>query len=308
MPVQQPTVFICSATGSQGGALARQLRDLDWNVHATTRNTNSAEARRLQSIGVELTQGDWDDSEALRRGLAGCDKLFLCLLPNFVDMSSEHRQAERILQLARESGVKQVVASSSLGVSQLEAGSHVVTGSFMEKHLMSKRSIEQAVTQAGFDFYTFIRPGFFMANFIEPKVARYPEIRDKGTWTTSMAADTLLPLVDHTDIAKLATASMQDPRRLDRQSIGLASELLTIQQTLDELANALERPGAFQAIFMTDKEIKAQGSSNVLINSTTTMRSMSQYVNMKELAEIIPLTTFKEFLEREKEGVKQTYN
>jgi uncharacterized protein YbjT (DUF2867 family) len=89
-----PTVFVCSATGSQGGFLTRQLRELNWNVHATVRNCESVAAKELLAAGVDITEGDWDNSETLKRSIAGCDKLFLCLYPNFSDMECEYRQAQ----------------------------------------------------------------------------------------------------------------------------------------------------------------------------------------------------------------------
>ncbi|KAI3390911.1 hypothetical protein diail_8424, partial [Diaporthe ilicicola] len=259
-----PTVFVCAATGSQGGALAHLLRQMDWKVRTTTRNVNSVEARKLQRMGVHITEGDWDNGRALNASIAGCDKVFLCLFPNFADMSCERRQAQEILRIAKAAGVKQVVASTSLGVSQLDANVHVPAGSFMEKHLSSKKAIEQAVLDTGFTFCTFLRPAFSMANFIQPKVHRYPEICEKGTWTTTMTAETQLPLIDHVDIGKVAVAAFQSPAAFDRRAIGLASELLTVQQILDQLADAAGKSGSFKAVFMTDDEISAQGDSNVL--------------------------------------------
>jgi uncharacterized protein YbjT (DUF2867 family) len=310
MSPQPPTVFVCSATGSQGGAVARLLRGLDWNVRATVRDLASAGAADLKALGVHLTQGDWDNTEALSATIAGCDKLFLCLLPNLADLSCERRQAEGILRIAKALGVKQVVASTTLGVSQLGSGIHIEPGSFAEKHLVNKQLIEQAVIDAGFDYATFLRPAFFMANFLEPKNQRYPEVRDKGTWTTAMTAQAQLPLIDHVDIARFAAAAFQNPKVFNHRAIGLASELLMVQETLDKLGEAAGRPGGFKAIFMTDEEIAAQANSNVLVYSPLVMRSMSGYVNLADLATMIPghLTTFAEFLERERTGVEQTYH
>src|SRR3954466_9330355 len=76
MPSQTPTAFIFSATGSQGGALARQLRTLNWKVRATARDLESPAARALEAIGVQLIQSGWDDLEILKTALTGCDKLF----------------------------------------------------------------------------------------------------------------------------------------------------------------------------------------------------------------------------------------
>jgi uncharacterized protein YbjT (DUF2867 family) len=92
MSAGKHTVYVCSATGCQGGALARELLKLGWDVHATTRNIGSPEAIALQAAGVQLAEGDWDNTEVLRGSIAGCDKLFLCLLPNWEDPSCERRQ------------------------------------------------------------------------------------------------------------------------------------------------------------------------------------------------------------------------
>ena len=87
-----PTVFVCSATGSQGGALTRKLRKLGWEVHATTRDLESEAAVALRGIGVKLTEGDWDNTDALKASIAGCDKLYLCLVPNWDVPTQEPRQ------------------------------------------------------------------------------------------------------------------------------------------------------------------------------------------------------------------------
>lgn len=92
MSSSEHTVFICSATGYQGGALARQLREIGWNVHATTRDLSSPEAVALNKIGVQLKECDWDNTDVLKESVKGCDKLFLCLLPNWDDPSCERRQ------------------------------------------------------------------------------------------------------------------------------------------------------------------------------------------------------------------------
>lgn len=299
------TTFIFSATGSQGGALCQKLRDLNWSVHATTRNLNSFEARTLKNRGVQLTESDWDDTDALRAAMSGCKKLFLCLHPKLHDLDHERRQAEKIVKIAEEVGIKQVVASTSLGVAMLDTGIHITPDSFMAKHLVGKKGVEQAVISGNFEHWTFLRPAFFMANFLEPKVHRYPEVRDKSTWTTSMTAKGKFALIDHNDIAKVATAAFQDPSRFHGRAIGLASELLTIQQTLDRLGEVIHRP--LKAIFMTDEEIMKQKDSNLFVNSQVAMRYMSDFIDMEELATIIPLTTFKQFLQREEDLVRKTY-
>ncbi|TGO10358.1 hypothetical protein BTUL_0137g00150 [Botrytis tulipae] len=299
------TAFIFSATGSQGSALCQQLRDLDWNVRATTRNLESPGARKLRNRGVQFTQSDWEDMDALRNSMSGCEKLYLCLHPKLDDLDYERRQAEKIIKVAKEVGIKQVVASTSLGVSMLGTGIHITPNSFMAKHLAGKKGVEQAVIDANFEHWMFLRPAFFMANFLEPKVHRYPELRDKGTWTTAMTAEGKFALIDHVDIAKVATAAFQDPEKFHGRAIGLASELLTIPEILDRLGDVIQRP--LEAVFMTEEEVAKQKDSNVFVNSQIAMRYMSEYVDMEELSRLVPLTTFKQFLAREEDIVKRTY-
>ncbi|KAF7891971.1 hypothetical protein EAF00_008273 [Botryotinia globosa] len=279
------TAFMFGATGSQGSALCQQLRDLDWNVHATTRNLESPGARKLRNRDFQVKQSDWDDLDALRNSMSGCEKLFLCLHPKLDDLDYERRQAEKIVKVAKEVGIKQVVASTSLG----KEGS----------------GVEQAVIDGKFERWTFLRPAFFMANFLEPTVHRYPELRDKGTWTTAMAAEGKFALIDHVDIAKVVMAAFQDPEKFHGRAIVLASELLTIPETLDRLGEVIQQP--LEAVFMTEEEIAKQKESNVFDNSQIAMRYMSEYVEMEELSRLVPLTTLKQCLAREGDIVKRTY-
>lgn len=203
--------------------------------------------------------------------------------------------------------MNQVVASTTLGVSQLDANVRVYPGSFMEKHMINKKAIEQAVEDHGFEYFTFLRPTFFMANFLEPKIKRYTEIRDQRSWTTSMTDETQLPILDHLDIGKFAMAALKDPAKFHRRAIGLASDQMRLQPMLDMLAEAADQPGSIRAVFMTDDEIEAQAQGTGFANTHKVLRTASDYVNLEELRAIMPLTSFKEFLEREKETVKRTY-
>ncbi|KAI0173476.1 NAD(P)-binding protein [Hypoxylon sp. FL1284] len=301
------TVFVCSATGYQGGALATQLRELGWGVRATTRDLGSPAAVALSSIGVQMKECDWDNTDVLSDSIKGCDKLFLCLLPSWDDPTCERRQCRSILSIAKAANVKQVVVSTTLGVSQLDDNVRVAPGSFMEKHMINKKSLERAVEDAGFEHFTFLRPTFFMANFLEPKVKRYAEIRDHHTWTTSMTPDTQLPIVDHVDIAKFALAAFRDPATYHGRAIGLASDQMRVQEMLDLLAEAAEKPGSLRALFMTDDEIEAQTNMSGFSNSHKALRTASDYVDMEGLRAVMPLMSFRAFLEREKQAVKQTY-
>ncbi|GAB1314341.1 hypothetical protein MFIFM68171_04551 [Madurella fahalii] len=307
-----PTVFVTSATGSQGSSLCFLLRELGWNVRATTRNLDSPAAQALIAAGVHFTPGSWDDEEALRKGIEGCDKLFLCLLPNLADFEQAPRRAGLITRLAREAGVRHAIVSTTLGSFMVEEGHipPVKIGPFFTAHVHSKKRVEQAVIDGGFEHWTVLRPGFFMANFIEPKIQfGYTETK-KGSWTNSMTSESPLGLVDHVDIARFAVAAFQDPNTFHGRKLGVVSEELPVQEVMDQLAEAIGDGRSIKAIFMTDEEIareQAKGSW-LFFASEPCVRYMSNYTDLEELQRLVPgLMTFRKFLTREKEAVKETY-
>lgn len=84
----------------------------------------------------------------------------------------------------------------------------VKLGRFFDAHVHSKTRVEQTVINGGFAHCPrVLRPGFFMVNFIEPKLQfGYTETK-MGSWTSSLTAGSLLGLVDHVDIARFAVES-----------------------------------------------------------------------------------------------------
>jgi dihydroflavonol-4-reductase len=64
--------FVTGATGFVGGRLAGKLRERGDSVVALVRSP----ARGLEALGCELVAGDLGSSEALRRGMDGCDAVF----------------------------------------------------------------------------------------------------------------------------------------------------------------------------------------------------------------------------------------
>ncbi|KAK3314413.1 hypothetical protein B0H66DRAFT_568412 [Apodospora peruviana] len=301
-----PTVFVCGATGSQGAALCRQLRVIGWNVHATVRDPHSQAAQALEAHGVKLTVGDWDNKEALATTMAGCDKLFLNLVPNFGDWDRERLHAQSILAIAKEVGVKQVVYSSAVTAHAPEKRSGMDPSHPIHKLFFMKNTIEGIMKRAAFDHWTILRPTFFMANFLQPKVRMYPDLAQTNTFKTAMMPDTLMDLIDHEDIARFALAAFGDPTRFDQQEIELFGEALTPGQVTERLSMAAGRD--IKAEFYTDEEIKEQHGTNLMIEVQLSMRDSHRFVDAEKIKSFgIPLTTFRDFLEREsKDAVKAT--
>lgn len=305
-PATSPTVFVTAATGSQGDAVARQLRQIGWSVHATVRDISSPGAQALKAIGVNLTEGGWDNEAAIETSLSGCTKVFLNLMPDISNMDSELHSAERIIALSKAAGVAHCIYSSAFGVHTPEKVTGLDLSSIVGKAVLSKNAIEKAVRAADFKTYTILRPGNFMANFLLPKVMMYTPLAQEGIWNTALRPDTGVPLVDHEDIARFAVAAFQDPERFAGVEQEIAGPTMTPDEIMDQLSAAAGKKLVVK--FLTDEEIDEQSVANPFIKAQLIMRDLAKYYNLDQVLSYgIPLHTFQQFLEREADAVKKTY-
>ncbi len=67
-------VFVTGGSGYVGRNLIRQLRQRGDEVRALTRSAESS--KTVEALGATPVQGDLDDVEAMRKGMAGCDAVF----------------------------------------------------------------------------------------------------------------------------------------------------------------------------------------------------------------------------------------
>lgn len=316
-----PTVFVAGATGNIGGAVARELRqNLGWAVQTTARNLESPQAKALATLGVRLLPGDWDDVAAMTAAMAGCDKLFLCPATYVEDPGREGVHAANLVRAARAAGsVRQVVLSTSAGVSTHRDHDRGHHSTFFDKVMTAKKAAERAVAAASTTStsstndgqaepwrWTALRPAVFMTNFFAPQVDYFsPGFRASGVWRSTMTAESLLALVVPADIAKIAAAVLRQPDRYHGRAIGVASDLLTVRDALAQLGDKTGR--AYAPYFMTEQEIDEQRESLCFTIAERSLRQMADDIDMAELRSMAPMTSFREFLDREEKTILETY-
>lgn len=302
-----PTAFVCGVTGTQGGSTARYLRAQGAQVHAVARDPTSEKAEAIKAIGVKLWPGDYDNQEALKSAINGCDSVFLNLMPSFQDGEEELRHAKSIIDIARDAGVKHFVYSSGFCVQNPETLPYWNPKSLFARFMLSKQAIEKLVRGAGFSYWTILRPGNFMTNYLKPFVAYYPGLADKGEWATAMQAQSVLPMVDTETIGAFGGSAILNPQKFNKQEIEYADELITLEEVIAKLSRATGRD--LKAIYMSDEDAIARKDTDPFIGGQLAMRNMAQAVDMENVKSWgIPLGTFDKFLEREKKQVTETYN
>jgi nucleoside-diphosphate-sugar epimerase len=115
--------FVTGATGFIGGRLARRLRELGDGVVALVRSPDRA--RDLEELGCELVPGDLSSTDALRKGLSGCDACFHVAADYRIGVTDEDclemqdtnvGGTGRVIDAATEAGVLRIVYVSTIGV------------------------------------------------------------------------------------------------------------------------------------------------------------------------------------------------
>jgi uncharacterized protein YbjT (DUF2867 family) len=300
------TVFVCGATGTQGGALIDHLLKHDVKVHAITRSLDSPAAQRLQNLGIAITEGDFDNNESVKQNMTHCTSLFLNLMPALTDLNTSLEQARRLLRIAKESGIKQVIYTSGVSAGDPSRNKYWDPNGMISKMMLNKQEIENEIRNAGFETWTILRPGNFMTNFLFPMNQMYPGLAEQGVFTTALAPDTLLPMVDPNDIGQFAAATILDPARFNHQEIEIASEFMGVGEIMRALARATGRD--FKVVFMSDEEIDKQKAVNPFLAGQLMMRDMSSFVDLEKVKVWgLSLGTFDQFLVREKARVDASY-
>jgi dihydroflavonol-4-reductase len=113
--------FVTGGTGFIGGAVVRRLLEAGHEVKALVRP--GADTRQLDGLPVERVEGDLQDGESLRKGIAGCGWVFhVAALYSYwghdwIDFYRANVEGTRhVLEVAGHEGVERIVYTSSIAV------------------------------------------------------------------------------------------------------------------------------------------------------------------------------------------------
>lgn len=305
MPVP---VFVCGATGVQGSAVARHLRMADVPVHALVRDPSSARAKDLQSIGITLFPGSYDDDAALGGALKDTQAAFLNFVPNLADATQELRHAKAVLSAAKEAGVKHVVHSSSYGIDEnAPPPPGQDPDGIVAKVYKAKKDIVHTVCSAGFDSYTILRPAKFLSDLYGPGAIWFGGLSKTGTFETALRKGERAPWVDADDIGAFGAAALLDPERFDGKRVGIFTEMLAIEDVVGLLGEATGTKLGVR--FLDEVEVEERRKKgDILIEAQIGMRGMGEGASREEVeAWGVPLGSFRGFLEKERAQLLETY-
>jgi uncharacterized protein YbjT (DUF2867 family) len=146
--------MVLGATGTHGGAVARELLAAAHRVRVLVRSPDSDRARRLRDEGAVLVTGDLDDQRSLTRAFADVAVVYAVTTPFQGGVGEEERQGRNIVAGAEESGLPWLVLASVAAADRAPV-----------PHFTSKAQIEQRL-RAGTVPWTVIAPSYFYENVL----------------------------------------------------------------------------------------------------------------------------------------------
>jgi uncharacterized protein YbjT (DUF2867 family) len=247
----QQTILVAGATGQQGGAVVRHLRDDGFAVRALTRDPDSDKARALRTQGIEVVRGDLSERASLDAALSGAYGAFSMATPFEQGMDAEVVQGKTLGDAAKAAGVQHYVYSSVGGAERQSGVPHFDTKWQVEEHL---RSLDLPLT--------IVRPVYFFENFggwgLQPN-----EGGEGYTLAMPLAPETTLQSVAVDDIGAFVAKAFA----MASESAGREFELAGDELSLAGYAAAIGRDlGAPVGYFQVPWEaIKAQSEDIYLM-------------------------------------------
>ena len=208
-------ILVTGATGNQGGAVIRHLREKGFAVRALTRNTDRPEVRTLlDQTGIEVVRGDYDDKPSLLRALEEVYGVFSVQTPS-EGVEAEVRQGIALIDAAHASEAGHFIYSS-VGSADQNTGI---------PHFDSKWKIEEHLRRTGMP-YTIVRPVYFMENWLGMK-----DQIVQGELKLPLRPETILQQVAVDDIGAFVAMALEHPGKWQGTATDLAGDELFVDQT-----------------------------------------------------------------------------
>jgi uncharacterized protein YbjT (DUF2867 family) len=218
-PDKRQIILVTGATGTQGGAVARELLDRGFDVRGLTRNPDSERAQALTDLGATMVKGDFDDATSLAAAMQGAYGVFAVtdFWEHGYDKEVDH--GKQLIDAAKKAQVEHFIYTSV-------AGGDTVTGI---PHFDSKAEVEDYLRESGIN-YSIVRPVEFMDNFRwlrkQIMTGTYYDPRDSGRSHQWIAAS---------DIGFFVGEMFDNPAEWMGKALDIAGDELTIAEYTDVL-------------------------------------------------------------------------
>lgn len=218
----KPVILVTGATGSQGGAVARELLKRGYKVRGLTRNPDSERADAMSRLGAVMVKGNFDDPASLAAAMDGAYGVFAVTDYWEHGYDGEVAHGRQLIDAAKAAGIGHFVFTSV-------ESADIYTG---VAHFESKGEIEAYLRESGIN-YSVVRPVEFMDNvqYMRADILSgvYFDPREPGKSHQWIAVS---------DIGFFVGEAFDNPEQWYGRELDIAGDQLTIAEFVDDLSRA----------------------------------------------------------------------
>jgi uncharacterized protein YbjT (DUF2867 family) len=219
-------VLVFGATGTQGGAVVRELLVRAVDVQVLVRDPQSERAQALAKSGAQLVVGDLRDEWSLARAMSSAAVAYAITTPFAEGADAEVHQGYAIIRAAVEARLPWLIFASVAAASRAEV-----------PHFQSKARIEEQLRDAAVP-WTVVAPSYFYENVLGSRTAIL-----EGLLPLSLPQDKPLHQVGLRDLGAVVAAILERREEHLSQRVEIAADAPTPREMADALgARAVETP------------------------------------------------------------------
>ncbi|ATB39473.1 NmrA family protein [Cystobacter fuscus] len=291
--IHSAPVLVAGATGKQGGAVARSLLARRQSVRALVRDPQSPSAAALKALGADLVRGDLMDKASLLEACAGVRAVFSIppLTLETLGTDAVRVMGKNLVDAAKDAGVPHFVHTSVSGAGDFHRKAPGwKEGRWDVAYWEDKAYTEELVRDAGFQYWTLLKPAFFMENFLRPSFMFAHSVGDR--LVTVLKPHTVLALIAVKDIGEAGAAAILEPEKFHRVELELAGERLTMKEIARILGEAWNVSP--EAPDLTPEEAMAQGMPPAFVKNYQQLNEVGSPATPEQARSLgLPLTDFK---------------
>jgi uncharacterized protein YbjT (DUF2867 family) len=187
-------------------------------VSALTRNPDRARGLADEVVAADLTR-----PETLGPALEGVYGVFANTNSFGGPDTDEVAQGMAAVEAAKTAGVEHYIWSTLPNVASIS------DGKFNVPHFSNKAKVNDAVSSAGFKWFTFVEPPFYFQNLNTPMYPKNPGPSGTPTWSVPMQSDARgIHMGDITELGNLVAGAFEHPDTVGNgQHLSLSGDLLS---------------------------------------------------------------------------------
>jgi uncharacterized protein YbjT (DUF2867 family) len=220
------TVLVLGASG-RFGRIAELLLERGHRVRAGIRNPQSPAAVRLQAMGAELVEADFDDPASLETAAFRADSVFATGTAHRAGPGGEELHGRNLVAALTRTGAPYLVFVSGDGAAP---DSPVPL-------FRVKWEVEEAIRASGVQ-YTILTPTYLMENLFNPW--NIPALQ-AGVLPSPIPVDRSLQQTAVADLLSLAMLAIERPDRFAGRRIPIASDELTAGDSAAAISELIPR-------------------------------------------------------------------